>query len=136
LAHLKKRVTKEVMMNTHQAHAVDSVVRWHLRRGGELCVSTGRVWLTVDGDRVDHVLSPGDRLHLVPGADITLESWEPNGRAPIVVWTPDAVRAVRLVRFTVSALVWGARHLALGLQSVAVRLRRLADRLEPALGAR
>lgn len=123
-------------MNTHQAHAVDSVMRWHLRRGGELCVSTGRVWLTIDGDRVDHVLSPGDRLHLEEGAHITVESWEPNGRPPIVVWLPDAVRAVRWLQAAGHALAWGARHLAQGMQTVAARLRQLADRLEPSLGTR
>jgi Protein of unknown function (DUF2917) len=112
------------MMNLHQHHPVDhrppdvdggssdrlswpldGVDQWQVGTTGWLAVEGAAVWLTRDGDLDDHVLKPGQGMHLRPGDRITVEPWCRDTRARLV-WSPAAaaqlervLRAAGLARF-------------------------------------
>ncbi|MDQ6628650.1 MAG: DUF2917 domain-containing protein [Pseudomonadota bacterium] len=58
-------------------------------RGGDIAVLAGHVWLTSAGDSSDHVLAPGDVLHVDSGGTL-VESW--SGSSPAVfAWRPRSI---------------------------------------------
>lgn len=65
--------------NTPIDLAPGQVHRVRLKAGELLLVREGRVWLTREGDPVDHVLVPG-RGHVAPLAEeVVIESCAPTG---------------------------------------------------------
>ncbi|MES2226982.1 MAG: DUF2917 domain-containing protein [Pseudomonadota bacterium] len=75
--------------HSHQAiHHLASGQALRLGRlGGELTVVDGRVWLTRDGDLGDHVLEPGQRVHLPVDANAVIEPAR-TGDTITVRWNP------------------------------------------------
>jgi hypothetical protein len=87
---------------------------------GWLTVQGSRAWLTRDGDPVDYVLEPGERLPLWQGDVVTAESWCAN-QASWLEWRPvhQPLPAARLGGALATALARGARGLAGGLLALA-----------------
>lgn len=56
-----------------QAHRV------RLRAGDALLVRRGQVWMTREGDPIDHVLSPGAGHVAACAQEVVLESCDPGG---------------------------------------------------------
>ena len=57
-------------------------------QAGELAVLAGQVWLTRSGDPVDHVMRPGERLHIEPREQVVVQAWE-RSDWPTLRWNPD-----------------------------------------------
>jgi hypothetical protein len=83
-------------MNTQARTAPSAAALWHLAAGqpafgvrgpGELAVLEGRVWLTREGDMVDHVLARGERIQIDWADRVVVESWE-RDRAATLQWRP------------------------------------------------
>ncbi len=70
------------------------------RDAGELRVSQGRIWATLDGPHAgpanqagDLVLQAGERLALRPGQRVVIESWDPVAQGPAcLVWNTRPAR--------------------------------------------
>lgn len=67
------------------------------RRGGELTVLTGRVWLTREHDLGDQFIECGQRLRLSARANAVIEPAR-HGEAADVRWQPSAMGWTRAVR--------------------------------------
>ena len=65
---------------------LDQPLRLRARRDGWLQVSSGAVWLTLDGGGPDHVLAPGQCLWLGRGVGAVVESWQPGLGASRLQW--------------------------------------------------
>lgn len=74
--------------------ALDQTARLRMRRGGELRVEAGQVWLTRDGQLDDHVLGSGDHIHLAAGDRAVAEPWHPGSPARLS-WRADDQRPRR-----------------------------------------
>lgn len=88
----------------------DGSISWRLESGraltlqprddGELRVSQGRIWATLDGPHAgpanfagDLVLKAGERLVLRPGQRVVIESWDPVAQGPaFFVWNTQLAR--------------------------------------------
>jgi hypothetical protein len=58
-----------------QPLAAGKALSLRTRRATALVVVQGRVWATVDGQPVDHVLEAGDQLTLCAGQRVVVEAW-------------------------------------------------------------
>ena len=88
-----------------------------VRGPGELSVLQGRVWLTRDGDMVDHVLARGERIALDFADRAVVETWE-RDEAATLRWRPVERRAPSQV------LAGGFRGLAILAGGVAFAFAR------------
>lgn len=76
-------------------------VTLHPQEAGVLRVSSGQVWVTLDGphrghgnELGDHFLSPGESLAIGAGQPLVLESWDAAGPTPAwFSWDPQPVGA-------------------------------------------
>lgn len=76
------------------------------RLGGELTVVEGRVWLTRDGDLLDHVIEPGQRVRLGVNENAVIESAR-TGDTVTVRWYPRRQRLLgALAEAPLRALAW------------------------------
>lgn len=55
--------------------------------GGRLEVLHGRVWLTLEGDRDDHLVAAGDPLRVPANSRAVLEAWDDEDPA-LIAWQP------------------------------------------------
>jgi Protein of unknown function (DUF2917) len=110
-----------------------SAVSLH-RRGGTLAIEEGEVWLTREGDPVDHRLVPGQRITLRADERAVIGAWQ-SGEQVVFCWQPNqgllALLALAFVplRSTAMALATVTEHAAAALAGVAQRTRAT---LEPA----
>lgn len=115
--------------NTTLALATGQAI--HLGRlGGELTVLAGRIWLTRDGDLVDHRIEAGERLLVAVGDNAVIQPWD-AGQTVSVQWKPrrqglfGAVLAEPL-----RALAWGLGALAGGFSALARSAAASASRAQ------
>ncbi|ACB32388.1 hypothetical protein Lcho_0113 [Leptothrix cholodnii SP-6] len=101
--------------------------QWRVARAGVLQVQDGPLWLTRDGDPDDHVLQPGDHLHLRAGERVTVGAWRP-AQATAWQWRPDPVESVgqRFGRALVFLAAGALDRLARGLEGWAALARTAA----------
>ena len=101
--------------------------RWRVARAGVLQVQDGPLWLTRDGDPDDHVLQPGDHLHLRAGERITVSAWR-AAQAAAWQWRPDRVESAgqRFGRTLVFLAAGALDRLARGLEGWAALARTAA----------
>lgn len=101
------------------------------RRSGWLVVDEGPVWITASGDTTDHVLAPGQALHLGPGQRLVAEPWR-TGRAARLRWVMAAPAGQPDLPVLRAAAEPAPGLLALGWRLVAWGLRGAAWRLAAA----
>lgn len=102
---------------------LENLQRLRVRRTGWLTVSQGQVWLTRDGDDVDHVLGAGEPLRLHRGESVIVEPWHARQGAGLR-WQQDAPAAQ--ARGLRGRATWA---LEAGLRAAAGLLRGAAGRL-------
>lgn len=102
-------------------------IRLRARQGGELRVSTGRVWLTQNGRWDDLVLSPGDRVRLTAGQDVVAEPWRAGNSARLTWCADQPLRPVDVLR---AALARALRGAARGVDAFGARLAAWARSAE------
>jgi len=110
----------QVLNATPRSVRLPGVVRFQAAHAGWLWVDHGRVWITREGDHVDHVLTAGGALYLGRGEQVLAEPWR-LGDAAGMRWARarDAQALAALPRPLASATL---RAVALGLRGVAGRL--------------
>ena len=77
---------------------IDAALTLRARRAGWLVVDAGQVWITRQGEAVDHVLSAGQALQLGQGQQLVAEPWR-AAQAAQLRWlagagAPEAASAV------------------------------------------
>jgi hypothetical protein len=97
-------------------------------RAAWLVATAGVLWVTRSGDIDDHVLARGERLAVVRGDDLVLQSWRHDQPA---VWDWQAKPDARYgLRRGLLAWAWGrtARGLRAAAEAFAALARSAADR--------
>jgi hypothetical protein len=114
---------------------LDGALRLQADRSGWLWVDGGRVWVTRDGEGVDHVLAGRDALFLGRGDGLVAEPWR-AGQAVGLHWAQaDDVQALSRLGRVEAARAGrpaGAAPLAAAWRALAVALRGTAGRLAAA----
>lgn len=102
--------------------------RWVPAQPSCLSAVQGRVWLTQDGDLDDHLLLPGQSMHLSAGRGVTLGPWQPDEAVRLRVC---AAPASRLSQWRALGLARSLQAVADGAQAVARWARSAAQRQGP-----
>lgn len=78
------------VLGTPERHLrIDAALTLRARRTGWLVVDAGQVWITRSGEAADHVLAPGQAMHLAHGQQLVAEPWR-NGQAVHLHWLAGA----------------------------------------------
>lgn len=78
------------------------------RRGGELHVSAGQVWLTQSSRWDDLVLSRGEHIRLAAGQDVVAEPWQAGNSARLTWCADQPSRPVDVLRAALARVLRGA----------------------------
>lgn len=83
-----------------------TAVRYAIAATGTL-VADAPVWITRDGEGIDHILHPGESLVLEPGDRLVVEPWQSGQAAQLHIVPPPALAAAPDLATIVTDLLAG-----------------------------